>query len=253
MLRELFRLMPSPDVSFKLVRRCRGSFQSAALSQKETWLHCVVRGSESPSRAKKESCTLRRIRALRRIGALRCNQKCRAQTGIFDRVDYSIIRVWLPTAEVVPIKDRNVPCRDQGLAHPKLQGACRELCNCCDRANYCWLWLDCKKRRGKPVQDFPEASATGLGFSDIISYGPIERTPNRSLHNISYVDLLIIDHQAVQPELKGHRFRLKGKISRSEFNKVLERSCDFVCARTRRRNLTRSGKTHVFSLRKILR
>jgi hypothetical protein len=45
--------------------------------------------------------------------------------------------------------------------------------------------------------------------------------------------------QAVQPECGRRRFRLKGRVSGPEFNKVLERHCAFVCARTRRRCISR--------------
>jgi hypothetical protein len=46
--------------------------------------------------------------------------------------------------------------------------------------------------------------------------------------------------QVIQLEDGQHRFRLKGRISRSGFNKVLESSCGFNSARTRKKTLTRS-------------
>jgi hypothetical protein len=48
-----------------------------------------------------------------------------------------------------------------------------------------------------------------------------------------------IDWQVTQPESDGHRFRLKGRISGSEFNKILQASCGFVYARTRKKNVSR--------------
>jgi hypothetical protein len=41
------------------------------------------------------------------------------------------------------------------------------------------------------------------------------------------------------------RHRLKGKIAGPEFNKLLQSTCGFICARTRKKSLARWGRERV--------
>ena len=45
--------------------------------------------------------------------------------------------------------------------------------------------------------------------------------------------------QVTQPETDGLRYRIKGRLSGSEVNKILQSSCGFVYARTRQKNVSR--------------
>eukprot|EP00291_Cryptomonas_curvata_P023007 CAMPEP_0172170972 /NCGR_PEP_ID=MMETSP1050-20130122/11626_1 /TAXON_ID=233186 /ORGANISM="Cryptomonas curvata, Strain CCAP979/52" /LENGTH=428 /DNA_ID=CAMNT_0012842337 /DNA_START=180 /DNA_END=1462 /DNA_ORIENTATION=- len=56
----------------------------------------------------------------------------------------------------------------------------------------------------------------------------------------------------IQPECRGHRFRLKGKISGSEFNKLLQGNCGFQCSRTRKTKIARAAGNWLFSNRRWL-
>ena len=52
------------------------------------------------------------------------------------------------------------------------------------------------------------------------------------------------------------RHRLKGKIAGPEFNKLLQSTCGFVCARTRKKSLARcaaAGRTQAVTARRLCR